>query len=46
VRSSASDNYRFETLITNIVLSDAFLKARVPVTKEATDTPLQAAVAN
>ena len=35
VRDSAQDNYRFQTLITNIVLSDEFVKAMVaepPVT--------------
>jgi hypothetical protein len=35
VRDSAKDNYRFQTLITNIVLSDEFVKAKVtepPVT--------------
>jgi mono/diheme cytochrome c family protein len=42
VRRSAADDYKFSTLITNIVLSDDFVKARVPVVK---DTPaLQAAV--
>jgi mono/diheme cytochrome c family protein len=30
VRRTASDDFRFHTLITNIVLSDPFLKARVP----------------
>jgi hypothetical protein len=30
VRKSAADNYRFATLITNIVLSDEFMKAKVP----------------
>ncbi len=30
VRSSAADGYRFSTLLTNIVLSDEFVKARVP----------------
>jgi mono/diheme cytochrome c family protein len=30
VRRSAEDNYRFSTLILNIVTSDAFQKARVP----------------
>jgi hypothetical protein len=34
VRRSAEDNYRFSTLITNIVLSDDFLKASVPEQKE------------
>ncbi|MET0281115.1 MAG: DUF1588 domain-containing protein, partial [Steroidobacteraceae bacterium] len=43
VRKSAADNYRFGSLITNIVLSDDFVKAKVPVVKE---TPVlkQAAV--
>ncbi len=30
VRSSAADGYKFATLLTNIVLSDEFLKAKVP----------------
>ena len=30
VRASAADGYRFDTLLTNIVLSDDFLKAKVP----------------
>ena len=34
VRRSAPDNYRFSTLITNIVSSDPFMKARMPA-----DTP-------
>ena len=42
VRRSAADNYRFSTLVTNLVLSDEFTKARVPVQKEA--PALQAAV--
>jgi hypothetical protein len=46
VRNSASDGYRFETLITNIVQSDAFLKARVPAVKDAPDTLQAAAVVN
>lgn len=43
VRKSAADNYRFSTLITNIALSDDFMKAKVP---EAKDAPVlqQAAV--
>jgi mono/diheme cytochrome c family protein len=45
VRRSAGDNYQFKTLITNIVLSDPFLKAKVPESAEAADT-LQAAVVN
>jgi len=44
VRRSADDNYKFDTLITNIVLSDAFLKAKVPEVKETPST--LAAVAN
>ena len=35
VRRSAADNYKFSTLITNIVLSDDFTKARVPEAKDA-----------
>jgi hypothetical protein len=35
VRRSAADNYRFSTLITNIVLSDEFTKAVVPAQKDA-----------
>jgi hypothetical protein len=35
VRRSAADNYKVSTLITNIVLSDDFTKARVPEPKEA-----------
>ena len=42
VRRSAADGYRFETLITHIVQSDAFLKAKVPEAKAA--GKLQAAV--
>jgi hypothetical protein len=42
VRNSAADGYRFETLITQIVQRDAFLKARVPETSGA--GTLQAAV--
>ena len=44
MRRSADDNYKFDTLITNIVLSDAFLKAKVPEVKETPST--LAAVAN
>jgi hypothetical protein len=43
VRRSATDNYRFATLITNIVLSDEFVKAKVPEVKAAPDLK-QAAV--
>jgi hypothetical protein len=46
VRRSAADDYRFHTLITNIVLSDAFLKARVPEAKAAPDTRQAATVVN
>jgi len=35
VRESAADNYRFATLVTNLVTSDEFTKARVPVQKDA-----------
>lgn len=35
VRKSAADNYRFSTLVTGIVMSDEFTKARVPEQKEA-----------
>jgi hypothetical protein len=42
VRRSAADNYRFATLVTNLVLSDEFTKARVPVQKEV--PAMQAAV--
>ncbi|MET0282048.1 MAG: DUF1592 domain-containing protein, partial [Steroidobacteraceae bacterium] len=35
VRNSATDGYKFSTLITNIVLSDEFLKAKVPELKTA-----------
>ena len=43
VRDSAADNYQFATLVTNLVTSDEFTRARVPVLK---DTPVtrQAAV--
>jgi hypothetical protein len=37
VRDSAADNYRFATLVTNIVLSDEFTRGRIP------DAPKQAA---
>ncbi len=33
VRQAAADNYRFATLITSIVLSDEFMKAKVPEPK-------------
>lgn len=45
VRRAAADNYQFKTLITYIVMSDAFLKAKVPEVTETTDS-LQAAVVN
>ena len=45
VRRSAADNYQFKTLITHIVMSDAFLKAKVPDVPDAPDS-LQAAVVN
>jgi Protein of unknown function (DUF1592)/Protein of unknown function (DUF1588)/Protein of unknown function (DUF1587)/Protein of unknown function (DUF1585)/Protein of unknown function (DUF1595) len=45
VRDSATDNYKFATLITNIVLSDDFVKAKVPETKPA-PVIQQAAVTN
>jgi hypothetical protein len=38
VRKSAAENYRFSTLITNIVTSDEFTKARVPELKQAPAT--------
>jgi hypothetical protein len=34
VRQSAADGYKFSTLLTNIVLSDDFLKAKVPEAEE------------
>jgi len=43
VRRSAADNYRFKALVTNLVLSDEFTKAMVPVLKDAPATR-QAAV--
>jgi hypothetical protein len=43
VRNSAADNYKFATLITNIVLSDEFTKAKVP---EAGTAPVQTAAVN
>ncbi len=43
VRESAKDNYRFDTLLTNIVLSDVFMKARVPVVKTKDEPPIQTA---
>jgi Protein of unknown function (DUF1592)/Protein of unknown function (DUF1588)/Protein of unknown function (DUF1587)/Protein of unknown function (DUF1585)/Protein of unknown function (DUF1595) len=43
VRKSAADNYRFNTLVTNIVLSDDFRKAKIPQPKELPDLK-QAAV--
>ena len=44
VRRSAADNYRFSTLVTNIVLSDDFTKARVPEAKDEPPVIKQAAV--
>jgi hypothetical protein len=44
VRSSAADGYKFNTLITNIVTSDDFLKARVPVPRDETPPVKTAAV--
>jgi hypothetical protein len=38
VRKSAADNYRFGALIANIVLSDEFVKAKVPELKAAVVT--------
>jgi hypothetical protein len=35
VRNAAADGYKFSTLITNIVLSDEFVKAKVPEQKAA-----------
>jgi hypothetical protein len=43
VRKSSADNYRFGALITNIVMSDEFTKARVPDVKPA---PVQTAAVN
>ncbi len=45
VRKTAADDYRFSMLITNIVLSDEFLKAKVPEPKPLPATQ-QAAVVN
>lgn len=45
VRRAAADNYQFKTLITHIVMSDAFLKAKVPEVPETADS-LQAAAVN
>jgi mono/diheme cytochrome c family protein len=39
VRASSKDGYKFTTLITNIVLSDEFTKAMVPVPEEAKPAP-------
>lgn len=44
VRSSAADGYKFNTLITQIVTSDDFLKARVPVPKDEAPPVKTAAV--
>jgi hypothetical protein len=35
VRKSAPDNYRFSTLVTNLVLSNDFRYAQVPAVKQA-----------
>ena len=45
VRRSDVDNYRFSTLISNIVMSDDFIKAKVPEPKDAPALQ-QAAVRN
>ncbi|MEJ0099802.1 MAG: DUF1592 domain-containing protein [Pseudomonadota bacterium] len=42
VRSSAADGYKFSTLLTNIVLSDEFVKAKVPESVKAA-APLKTA---
>jgi hypothetical protein len=44
VRSSAADGYKFNTLVTHIVTSDDFLKARVPVPKDEAPPVKTAAV--
>ncbi len=44
VRNSASDNYRFSTLVMNLVTSDVFQKARMPVPAVAQPVIKQAAV--
>jgi hypothetical protein len=44
VRDSAQDDYRFSTLVTGIVLSDEFTRARVPVPKGDAPVIKQAAV--
>jgi hypothetical protein len=44
VRKSAADNYRFSSLVTNIVMSNDFLKARVPEQKAAPVTQQAAAL--
>ena len=44
VRESAADNYRFSTLVMQIVMSDAFQKSRVPV--EAAGAPVIKQAAN
>jgi hypothetical protein len=44
VRKSAADQYKFSTLVMNIVMSDAFQKSRVPV--EAADAPVIKQAAN
>ncbi|MFM1886310.1 MAG: hypothetical protein RL026_1467 [Pseudomonadota bacterium] len=44
VRRSAADNYRFSTVLLNIVTSDAFMKARLPSEGGAAPVIQQAAV--
>jgi hypothetical protein len=44
VRDAAADNYRFSTLVTGIVMSDEFTKARVPEQKVDAPVIKQAAV--
>jgi hypothetical protein len=44
VRSSAADNYRFSTLVMNLVTSDVFQKARMPAVPAAQPVIKQAAL--
>ena len=44
VRNSAADNYRFSTLVMNLVTSDVFQKARMPARPAAQPVIKQAAV--
>jgi hypothetical protein len=44
VRNSAGDNYRFSTLVMNLVTSDAFQKARMPAVPAAQPVIKQAAL--